>query len=74
MTAAAIAKGASIRYGLTVDTMEQDDTAVHVRFTDGSSGRYDLVVGADEVFPASVSTSSARPMSLLTSDRASFVS
>src|SRR5271155_1188658 len=36
MTAAAIAKGASIRYGLTVDTMEQDDTAVDVRFTDGS--------------------------------------
>ncbi len=50
MTKAAEAKGASIRYGLTVDAIDQDDADVAVRFTDGSGGRYDLVVGADGVF------------------------
>src|SRR5271167_1969992 len=50
MTEAAAAKGASIRHGLTVDLMELHETRVDVRFTDGSSGSYDLVVGADGVF------------------------
>jgi len=50
LTAAANDLGASIRHGLTVDTMEQDDDGVDARFTDGSRGRYDLVVGADGVF------------------------
>ena len=50
MTKTAEAKGASIRYGLTVDAIDQDDADVAVRFTDGSGGRYDLVVGADGVF------------------------
>jgi 2-polyprenyl-6-methoxyphenol hydroxylase-like FAD-dependent oxidoreductase len=50
MTEAAEAKGASIRYGLTVEAIDQNDAAVSVRFTDGSSGHYDLVVGADGVF------------------------
>jgi 2-polyprenyl-6-methoxyphenol hydroxylase-like FAD-dependent oxidoreductase len=50
MTKTATAKGATIRHGLTVDSMNQDPEGVDVRFTDGSSGRYDLVVGADGVF------------------------
>jgi 2-polyprenyl-6-methoxyphenol hydroxylase-like FAD-dependent oxidoreductase len=50
MTEAADAKGASIRYGLTVEAISQNDIVVSVRFTDGSSGHYDLVVGADGVF------------------------
>jgi 2-polyprenyl-6-methoxyphenol hydroxylase-like FAD-dependent oxidoreductase len=50
MTEAAAAKGASIRYGLTVDLMELHETRVDVQFTDGGSGSYDLVVGADGVF------------------------
>jgi 2-polyprenyl-6-methoxyphenol hydroxylase-like FAD-dependent oxidoreductase len=50
MTESAEAKGASIRYGLTVEAISQNDAVVDVRFTDGSSGHYDLVVGADGVF------------------------
>src|SRR5271155_2719072 len=50
MTEAAEAKGASIRYGLTVEAISQNDAAVSVRFTDGSRGNYDLMIGADGVF------------------------
>jgi 2-polyprenyl-6-methoxyphenol hydroxylase-like FAD-dependent oxidoreductase len=50
LTRTAKDKGASIRYGLTVDTLAQDDTGVDVRFNDGTAGRYDFVVGADGVF------------------------
>lgn len=50
MTDTATAKGASIHQGLTVAEMDEDDLGVNVRLTDGSSGRYDLVVGADGVF------------------------
>ncbi|WP_210640538.1 MULTISPECIES: FAD-dependent oxidoreductase [unclassified Pseudomonas] len=45
-----IALGASIRLGLSVQTLEQVDEAVDVLFTDGSRGRYDLVVGADGLY------------------------
>ena len=37
----------TIRLGVTVETLTQDDDGVDVVFTDGSAGRYDLVVGAD---------------------------
>ncbi len=50
MTSVATAKGAAIRSGLTIEHMHDDGAGVDVRFTDGSSGRYDLVVGADGVF------------------------
>lgn len=39
--------GAKVRLGITVQTIDQDEAGVNVIFTDGSSGQYDLVVGAD---------------------------
>jgi 2-polyprenyl-6-methoxyphenol hydroxylase-like FAD-dependent oxidoreductase len=50
MAKTATAKGASIREGLTVESIKQDADGVDVTLTDGSTGRYDLVVGADGVF------------------------
>ncbi|QRO01757.1 FAD-dependent oxidoreductase [Archangium violaceum] len=43
-------RGASIRLGLTVEHLAQDPDGVSVTFTDGTRGRYDLVVGADGLF------------------------
>lgn len=42
--------GANVRLGLTVDTLIDDASGVEVRFSDGTSGRYDLVVGSDSIF------------------------
>ena len=42
--------GVPIRLGVTVGALEQDDTSVAVTFSDGTRGRYDLVVGADGAF------------------------
>jgi 2-polyprenyl-6-methoxyphenol hydroxylase-like FAD-dependent oxidoreductase len=39
----------SIRLGLTVSALENEGEGVNVSFSDGSSGRYDLVVGADSI-------------------------
>ncbi|WP_138734407.1 FAD-dependent monooxygenase [Modestobacter excelsi] len=39
--------GVKTRFSTTVQDLEQDPSGVDVRFTDGSTGRYDLVVGAD---------------------------
>ena len=44
------ASGANVRLGLTVDALENDGDGVNVTFSDGTSGRYDLVVGADGIF------------------------
>jgi 2-polyprenyl-6-methoxyphenol hydroxylase-like FAD-dependent oxidoreductase len=41
--------GVSIRLGLSVASLTQDANAVEVEFTDGTRGRYDLVVGADGI-------------------------
>ncbi|WP_226017012.1 FAD-dependent monooxygenase [Novosphingobium sp. FKTRR1] len=38
-----------VRLGLTVETLQNDDTGVAVVFSDGSSGHYNLVVGSDSV-------------------------
>jgi 2-polyprenyl-6-methoxyphenol hydroxylase-like FAD-dependent oxidoreductase len=38
---------AQVRLGLTVNALDQTPDGVHVTFTDGTSDRYDLVVGAD---------------------------
>jgi 2-polyprenyl-6-methoxyphenol hydroxylase-like FAD-dependent oxidoreductase len=39
--------GVKVRCGTTHTDLVQDDTGVDVTFADGSTGRYDLVVGAD---------------------------
>jgi 2-polyprenyl-6-methoxyphenol hydroxylase-like FAD-dependent oxidoreductase len=41
--------GAKARFGTTFATLAQDAAGVDVTFSDGSTGRYDLVVGADGV-------------------------
>ncbi len=41
--------GAKIRFGTTFTSLDQDDHGVSVTFADGSTGRYDLVVGADGI-------------------------
>ena len=45
-----IASGAEVRLGVTADAIEDDGNRVHVRFSDGREGSYDLVVGADGVY------------------------
>ena len=39
--------GARIHYGTTVTSFSQDDEGVDVTLSDGSTGRYDLLIGAD---------------------------
>ncbi len=46
----AIASGARVRLGVTATALEDDGRGVTARFSDGSQGRFDLVVGADGVF------------------------
>jgi 2-polyprenyl-6-methoxyphenol hydroxylase-like FAD-dependent oxidoreductase len=41
--------GVKVRFGTTFTELTQDDDGVDVAFADGSSGRYDLIVGADGV-------------------------
>ncbi len=41
--------GANVRLGLSFERMTQDEDGVDVLFTDGSQGRYELVIGADGV-------------------------
>lgn len=47
LTHAAGTNGAQLRLGLTFEKIEQSADGADVTFTDGSRGRYDLVVGAD---------------------------
>jgi 2-polyprenyl-6-methoxyphenol hydroxylase-like FAD-dependent oxidoreductase len=49
LTSAVKASGTDVRLGITVASLASDDDGVDVAFTDGSSGRYDLVVGADGI-------------------------
>ncbi|MEU9449056.1 FAD-dependent oxidoreductase [Streptomyces sp. NPDC048277] len=44
--------GAGIRLGITATAFDQDDRGVDVTFSDGTSRRYDLVVGADGLHSA----------------------
>lgn len=41
------ASGASVRLGTRAQSLEQDADGVTARFTDGTEGRYDLVIAAD---------------------------
>jgi len=46
----ALALGARVRLGLSVEVLDDNGEQVDVLFTDGSRGLYDLVVGADGLF------------------------
>ncbi|MFF8598982.1 FAD-dependent monooxygenase [Streptomyces sp. NPDC015232] len=46
---AARAAGATIRFGATIATLDDDGEGVDVTLTDGSAGRWDLVVGFDGI-------------------------
>lgn len=50
LSSSAIELGTQVRLGLSVESFEQDPDGVDVCFTDGSTGRYDLMVGADGVY------------------------
>src|SRR5687767_5615598 len=41
----AIAAGAEVRLGVTAESLDDDDDGVTVRFSDGSTGQFDLVIG-----------------------------
>jgi 2-polyprenyl-6-methoxyphenol hydroxylase-like FAD-dependent oxidoreductase len=41
--------GTQVRLGLTVSAFENEGEGVNVTFSDGSTGRYDLVIGADSI-------------------------
>jgi 2-polyprenyl-6-methoxyphenol hydroxylase-like FAD-dependent oxidoreductase len=41
--------GVKVRFGTTFTELTQDEAGVDVTFSDGSTGRYDVVVGADGV-------------------------
>ena len=43
------AAGVTVRLGLSVRAIAQDSQRAYVQFTDGTDGRYDLVVGADGI-------------------------
>ncbi|MFP8942344.1 FAD-dependent oxidoreductase [Streptomyces fenghuangensis] len=47
LTGAVRAAGVRVRLGCAVESLEQDGDGVDVRLTDGTAGRYDLVVAAD---------------------------
>jgi 2-polyprenyl-6-methoxyphenol hydroxylase-like FAD-dependent oxidoreductase len=49
MTDRAVEAGARLRLGTMVSSLSQDGRGVDVVFSDGSAGRYDLVVGADGI-------------------------
>ena len=45
-----IAAGAKLRLGITAERLDDDGAGVTVTFSDGMTGRYDLVVGADGLY------------------------
>jgi 2-polyprenyl-6-methoxyphenol hydroxylase-like FAD-dependent oxidoreductase len=45
----ALTAGAKLRFGTTFTQLAQDAAGVNVTFSDGSGGRYDIVVGADGI-------------------------
>ncbi len=52
LTERAVALGARLRLGITCTELTQDAAGVDVRLSDGTTERYDLVVGADGVHSA----------------------
>jgi 2-polyprenyl-6-methoxyphenol hydroxylase-like FAD-dependent oxidoreductase len=49
---AAIESGATLRLGVTATAIEQEGARVAVRFSDNTSGTFDIVVGADGAYSA----------------------
>jgi 2-polyprenyl-6-methoxyphenol hydroxylase-like FAD-dependent oxidoreductase len=49
LAAATRASGANVRLGVSVAAIDHSDDAVSVTFTDGSTGAYDLLIGADGI-------------------------
>ncbi|MER5614065.1 FAD-dependent monooxygenase [Streptomyces sp. NPDC002215] len=49
LNSAAVAAGARIRFGTTITELTDDGSGVDVTLSDGSSGRWDLVVGFDGI-------------------------
>ena len=49
LAAASRSAGATVRLGLTVESIQQTSENALVTFTDGAQGSYDLVVGADGI-------------------------
>jgi 2-polyprenyl-6-methoxyphenol hydroxylase-like FAD-dependent oxidoreductase len=47
LSEATLAQGTPVRLGITVADWSDHGDRVHARFTDGSSGSYDLIIGAD---------------------------
>jgi 2-polyprenyl-6-methoxyphenol hydroxylase-like FAD-dependent oxidoreductase len=45
-----IGAGATVRLGLTATNLEDDGEGVSVTFSDGTQGRYNLVIGADGLY------------------------
>jgi 2-polyprenyl-6-methoxyphenol hydroxylase-like FAD-dependent oxidoreductase len=45
----ALSAGAKVRFGTTFTELTQDGAGVELTFSDGSTGQYDLVVGADGI-------------------------
>ena len=46
---AAVANGVSIKMGITIESIENNNNSAQVSFTDGTQGTYDLVIGADGI-------------------------
>ncbi|HSI16194.1 MAG TPA: FAD-dependent oxidoreductase [Sphingomonas sp.] len=46
----ALAAGATIRLGVTVSALDDDGSGVDIGFSDGTHGRYDIVIGADGLY------------------------
>lgn len=52
LTGKVLSLGIPVRLGVTFETLADDGDGVDVTFTDGTAGRYDLVIGADGNYSA----------------------
>lgn len=52
LSEAVLASNTSVRLGVTFTDIVEDESGARVTFSDGSEGRYDLVIGADGLYSA----------------------